>query len=98
MFDIAPQVIRWHADGQDAVLARVVSVTGLRSDSPSQAVALSSNHQMAGAVLASVTDPQLLPVLTQVLTALQPAQPPGDHTDQNPHAPATAPQRPLSTS
>lgn len=43
MFDIAPQVIHWHADGQDAVLARVVSVTGLRSDSSSQAVALSSN-------------------------------------------------------
>lgn len=43
MFEIAPEVIRWHAAGRDAVLARV-SVTGLSSNWPGQAVALSSDH------------------------------------------------------
>jgi xanthine dehydrogenase accessory factor len=87
MFDIAPEVIRWHAGGQQAVLARVVSVTGLSSSWRGQAVVLSSGNQLAGAVLASVAVPQLLPVLTRALNALGPGPPPAaEHEAQNPQA------------
>ena len=79
MFDIAAEVIGWHAGGQDAVLARVVSVTGLSSAWRGQAVVLTAGHQMAGAILASVADPQVLPVLTQALAAIPSSQEGGCH-------------------
>jgi xanthine dehydrogenase accessory factor len=91
LFDIAPAVITWHADGREAVLARVVSVTGLSSSWRGQAVALVSDHQLAGAVLASVAVPQLLPVMTRALTTLGAARRPADHPAQDPLPPSLAP-------
>lgn len=91
MFDIAEEVITWHADGREAVLARVVSVTGLSSSWPGQALALVSGHQLAGAVLASVAAPQLLPVMTRALTALGSARRLAAHPAGEPLPPSLAP-------
>lgn len=91
MFDIAPEVITWHQDGRQAVLARVVSVTGLSSSWRGQAVALVSGHQLSGAVLASVAVPQLRPVMTQALTALGSARQIADAPGKDPHPTSPAP-------
>jgi xanthine dehydrogenase accessory factor len=91
LFDIAEEVITWHADGREAVLARVVSVTGLSSSWRGQAVALVSGHQLAGAVLASVAVPQLLPVMTRALTAVESARRLAAHPCQEPLPPSLAP-------
>jgi xanthine dehydrogenase accessory factor len=84
LFDIAEEVITGHADGREAVLARVVSLSGLSSSWRGQAVALVSGRQLAGAVLASVAVPQLLPVMTRALTALESARQLADYPAGDP--------------
>ena len=91
MFDIAEAVITWHSDGPEAVMARVVSVTGLSSSWPGQALALVSGHQLAGALLESVAVPQLLQVLTTALTALESARRLAAHPAGEPLPPSQPP-------
>ena len=68
MFEIAPEVLRWHSLNEAGVVARVVSVNGLSTRWPAQAIAAADRHGTVGAILASVADPQLLPVIANALS------------------------------
>ena len=68
MFEIAPEVLRWHSVNEAGVVARVVSVNGLSTRWPAQAIAAADRHGTVGAILASVADPQLLPVIANALS------------------------------
>lgn len=65
MFDIAHDVHRWLADGQDVTLARVVSVSGLGSTAISRAVARSVTDDVAGGLLDSAADDQVTAALRE---------------------------------
>jgi xanthine/CO dehydrogenase XdhC/CoxF family maturation factor len=67
MFEIASEVLRWHRSNETGVVARVVSVNGLATRWPAQAIAATGRHATVGTILASVADPQLLPVISNAL-------------------------------
>lgn len=68
MFEIAPEVLRWHGDNEAGVVARVVSVNGLSTRWADQAIAATERHGTVGTILGSVADPQLLPVIANALS------------------------------
>lgn len=69
MFDIAHDVHRWLADGQDVALARVVAASGLGSSATTQAVARSGAGEVAGSLLDSAADEQVAAALREVTGA-----------------------------
>jgi hypothetical protein len=61
MFEIASEVLRWHRSNETGVVARVVSVNGLATRWPAQAIAATGSHATVGTILASVADPTATP-------------------------------------
>jgi xanthine dehydrogenase accessory factor len=64
VFDLAHQVGRWHRDQRPVWLARVVSVTGMGSSDPAEAVALTAGLPPAGTVLSGAADTRLSDTVT----------------------------------
>ncbi len=69
LFDIAHDVHRWLADGQDVGLARVVAVSGLGSSATTRAVARSGAGVLAGGLLDSAASDQVDAVLREATGA-----------------------------
>ena len=73
MIDVAEAVLGWHAAGRSAAVARTISVQGMSSRWPEEALAASGDER-AGHLLGGAGDDQLLPLLREVAstgTALQ---------------------------
>jgi xanthine dehydrogenase accessory factor len=60
VFDLAHQVLRWRSDQRPVWLVRVVSVTGMGSSEPAEAVAVTAGEPPAGTVLSGAADARLL--------------------------------------
>jgi xanthine dehydrogenase accessory factor len=66
MFDIAAQVAAWRVQGRTVAVARTVSVTGVSSRWPVEALALTAGQPTAGTLLAGTLDGQLAQVAAEL--------------------------------
>lgn len=65
MIDVAATVLTWREQGRESAVARTVSVTGMSSRWPDEAVA-TSGDDVVGTLFGGAADEQLLPLLREV--------------------------------
>lgn len=65
MIEVAERVLRWQGQGRASAVARTVSVTGMSSRWPDEAVA-ASDDEVVGSLLGGAADGQLVPLLREM--------------------------------
>ena len=59
LYDIAPRVTQWQAEGRPVLLARVLETVGVSSREPAAAVAFAPGEPLAGVVFSGAADAEL---------------------------------------
>lgn len=68
MFDLADQVLAWQHEDRPVWMARVVSLTGMGSNDPAEAFAVSAGRPAAGSLLSGAADAALAEAVAQAAT------------------------------